>query len=82
MMRHPLMSGFLLAFWSTPNMTVTHFVFALGMSAYIFIGVYYEEKELLKHIGPDYATYRKQVPMLIPAPWRFVQNAKNKLLPS
>ncbi|PHV10060.1 methyltransferase family protein [Chitinimonas sp. BJB300] len=81
-MRHPLMSGFLLVFWATPNMTMTHFIFALGMSIYILIGIYYEENELLRHIGPDYTAYKKQVPMLIPAPWRLVQNSKNKLLPS
>jgi protein-S-isoprenylcysteine O-methyltransferase Ste14 len=66
--RHPLMASFLIAFWATPRMTVGHFVFALGMTIYILIGVWFEERDLVKWHGDAYGDYRKRVPMLVP--WR------------
>jgi protein-S-isoprenylcysteine O-methyltransferase Ste14 len=63
--RHPLYLGFLLAFWSTPTMTVTHLVFAFVTTAYILTAIQLEERDLL-HEHPEYAEYRKQVPMLVP----------------
>ncbi|MCC6145062.1 MAG: isoprenylcysteine carboxylmethyltransferase family protein [Candidatus Hydrogenedentes bacterium] len=64
--RHPLYVGFMLAFWSTPTMTVTHLFFALVTTAYIVIAVQLEERDLIEMHGARYATYRKQVPMFIP----------------
>lgn len=65
--RHPLMLGFLIAFWATPTMTVGHLFFALITTVYIFIAVkYLEEKDLRKFIGEKYETYQKEVPMIIP----------------
>jgi protein-S-isoprenylcysteine O-methyltransferase Ste14 len=64
--RHPLMAGFLIAFWAAPHMSAGRLVFALGMTAYIFIGIALEERDLLKRYGQAYEQYRKQVPMLIP----------------
>ena len=66
--RHPLYLGLLLAFWSTPDMTLGHLVFALGMSAYVFIGVRFEERDLETILGDDYRRYRERVPMLLPRP--------------
>ncbi|HTH79084.1 MAG TPA: NnrU family protein [Ramlibacter sp.] len=66
--RHPLMASFLIAFWATPRMTVGHFVFALGMTIYILVGVWFEERDLVKWHGAAYGDYRKRVPMLVP--WR------------
>ncbi|MDX1496930.1 MAG: NnrU family protein, partial [Salinisphaeraceae bacterium] len=66
--RHPLMLGLLIAFWATPQMTVGHLVFALGMTAYIFIGVAFEERDLLRAYGQKYAQFRASRPMLIPRP--------------
>jgi protein-S-isoprenylcysteine O-methyltransferase Ste14 len=66
--RHPLMASFLIAFWATPRMTVGHFVFALGMTIYILVGVWFEERDLVKWHGAAYGDYRKRVPMLLP--WR------------
>jgi protein-S-isoprenylcysteine O-methyltransferase Ste14 len=58
--------GWLTAFWATPTMTSAHLVFALGLTAYILIAIYYEERDLIAHFGERYETYRKQVPALIP----------------
>jgi protein-S-isoprenylcysteine O-methyltransferase Ste14 len=65
--RHPLYLGWLFAFWATPTMTVAHLVFAIATSAYIFIAIQLEERDLMdKH--PEYAEYRKLVPMIFPFP--------------
>jgi protein-S-isoprenylcysteine O-methyltransferase Ste14 len=63
--RHPLYVCWLLAFWCTPTMTVTHLLFALGTTGYILIGIRLEERDLMK-MHPEYAEYREQVPMLLP----------------
>ncbi len=68
--RHPIYLGFLLAFWSAPDMTVGHMVFAAGMTVYILIGIRYEERDLVRHFGADYERYRERVPMLLPLPRR------------
>jgi len=63
--RHPLYTGWLLAFWATPTMTVTHLVFALVTTAYILIAIQLEERDLLA-AHEEYDEYRRQVPMLLP----------------
>lgn len=63
--RHPLYVGWLMTFWATPTMTVGHFVFAAGCSAYILIAIRFEERDLIR-AHPEYAEYRRRVPMLIP----------------
>jgi protein-S-isoprenylcysteine O-methyltransferase Ste14 len=63
--RHPLYVGWFFAFWSTPSMTVTHLFFALVTTAYILVAIQLEERDLMK-AHPEYAAYRKQVPMLLP----------------
>ncbi|MEO7814344.1 MAG: methanethiol S-methyltransferase [Sphingomicrobium sp.] len=64
--RHPLYLGFVIAFWATPHMTVSHLLFAAGMTIYILIGIGHEERDLAEHFGPSYADYRRRVGMLIP----------------
>ena len=67
LVRHPLMLGFLIAFWATPTMTVGHLFFTLVTTIYIIVAVkYLEEKDLKKAIGPAYERYQKEVPMIIP----------------
>ena len=63
--RHPLYVGWFFAFWSTPTMTVAHLVFAVATTAYILIAIQLEERDLLAE-HPEYAQYRKRVPMLVP----------------
>lgn len=65
--RHPMMIGIFLAVWATPHMTVGHLLFALGMTAYILVGVYYEERDLVKTFGDDYINYQETVPKIIPS---------------
>jgi len=64
--RHPLMLGWFLGFWSTPHMTAGHLVFASGMTLYGLIGTFCEERTLLKHLGEDYRSYRERTPAIIP----------------
>ncbi len=66
LIRHPLYTGFFLAFWATPTMTVGHLVLALGMSVYMLIAIGYEERDLVQLFGKDYEDYREQVGMLTP----------------
>lgn len=64
--RHPLYVGWIMTFWGTPTMTMGHLLFAVGMTGYILIAIRYEERDLVRFLGDDYARYRESVPMLIP----------------
>ena len=64
--RHPIYTGFFLAFWAAPTMSLGHLVLAAGMTAYILIGISYEERDLIARFGNRYGEYRAKVGMLIP----------------
>lgn len=66
LVRHPLYSGFIIAFWSTPHMTAGHLLLAVGMTFYIVVAIRHEERDLVDLFGQQYAEYRVRVGMLTP----------------
>ena len=67
-MRHPLYAGSLLVLWLFPTMSWNLLAFNLGATIYILVGIYFEERRLLRQFGKKYADYRKKTPMLFPLP--------------
>jgi protein-S-isoprenylcysteine O-methyltransferase Ste14 len=68
--RHPIMLGFIIAFWATPRMRMGHLVFAIATTVYILIAIQLEERDIVSIHGTAYEEYRKQVSMLLPIPKR------------
>ena len=66
LVRHPIMLGFITAFWAAPVMTYGHLAFAIATTGYILIALQLEESDLVASFGAKYLDYRRRVPMLIP----------------
>lgn len=66
LVRHPIMLGFIVAFWAAPTMTVGHSLFAAVTTVYILLAIQLEERDLVNYFGDEYRAYRRQVRMLIP----------------
>lgn len=64
--RHPLYLGFMVAFWSTPTMTIAHLFFAIMTTAYMLIAIQFEESDLIRQFGARYSDYKNHAPMIIP----------------
>ncbi|GAA4691246.1 methanethiol S-methyltransferase [Phytohabitans rumicis] len=68
LVRHPIMVGFLIAFWATPQMSVGRLLFVGTATGYILVAVRFEEHDLRREIGEPYERYAERVPRFIPRP--------------
>jgi protein-S-isoprenylcysteine O-methyltransferase Ste14 len=75
-MRHPMQTGVLLGMWLQAYMTFGQLMLTIGMTVYVFVGLYFEEKGLVKEFGNRYRAYMQQVPRLFPRPGKRVRRGE------
>ena len=71
--RHPLYSAGLVFIWLIPHITINLLALNLGLTLYIFVGTYFEERKLLKVFGADYAAYQRRTPLFFPG-WQLLHH--------
>jgi methanethiol S-methyltransferase len=71
--RHPLMLGFLIAFWAAPTMTLGRLLFAGVCTLWIVFSIQLEERDLVESLGQQYRDYRRRTPMVLPLPRKPVE---------
>jgi protein-S-isoprenylcysteine O-methyltransferase Ste14 len=64
--RHPLYTAGIIFIWLMPIMTVNVLAINLGLTVYVLVGAYFEERKLRREFGAQYAAYQAVTPMLIP----------------
>ena len=64
--RHPLYLFTLLFFWLSPAMTINLLIVCIALTIYVFVGIFFEERKLIREYGQQYLEYRSSTPMLIP----------------
>jgi protein-S-isoprenylcysteine O-methyltransferase Ste14 len=66
--RHPIQLGVLIGLWVTPTMSYSHLMLSFTLSIYIFVGLWFEERDLIAELGGTYREYQQRVRMMFPFP--------------
>ena len=72
--RHPIQTGVFIGMWAAPTMSASHLMFAGLMTVYILVGLFFEERDLVRQFGQRYLQYQREVPRLLP--WKVPQAAR------